>query len=47
MLPKAVPELTEAQFAFLEKEIQRKHSAKDKERLERAKEIYKKYPVKS
>lgn len=41
--PKAIPLLTEEQFAVLEKELERKPSAKDVERIKRAKIILKRH----
>jgi len=43
MKPKAIPLLTEEQFAELEKELKREPSAKDVERIKRAKAILKRY----
>jgi len=41
--PKAIPLLTDEQFALLEKELERKPSAKDVERIKRAKIILKRH----
>ncbi|MCW4021758.1 MAG: hypothetical protein ACOWW1_01300 [archaeon] len=43
MKPKAIPLLTDEQFATLEKEMEREPSAKDVERIKRAKIILKRY----
>lgn len=43
MKPKAIPLLTDEQFAVLEKELERKPSAKDVERIKRAKIILKRH----
>lgn len=41
MRPKPIPSLSEKQFAQIQKEIERKPSKKDIERIKRAKEIFK------
>jgi uncharacterized protein YneF (UPF0154 family) len=44
MLPKPIPPLNEEQWAAVEKEMQRKPSKKDVERVKRAKKTFKNYP---
>jgi 5'(3')-deoxyribonucleotidase len=46
MLPKAIPLLTKEQFMFLENEVHRKPTREEIVRLEEAKRVYEKYPVK-
>ena len=43
MKPKAIPLLTEEQFAELEKELKRKPSTEDFKRIKRAKSILKRH----
>lgn len=43
MKPKAIPLLTEEQFAVLEQELKREPTAKDVERIKRAKTILKRH----
>lgn len=45
MLPKAIPELTEKQFKFLEEEMQRKPSKRDTDRLGRVLKTFDKHPL--
>ena len=45
MLPKAIPDLTEEQFTFLKKEMERKPSKKDIQRIERVKKLFNDYPL--
>lgn len=45
MLPKPIPPLNEEQWATVEKEMKRKPSKKDVERLERVKKTFKNCPL--
>jgi hypothetical protein len=45
MLPEPVPSLTEEQWAVVEKELKRKPSKADIERIKRAKETFKNCPL--
>jgi len=45
MLPKPIPPLTEEQFDEIRKELERKPSKEDIERIKRAKETFKKYQL--
>lgn len=45
MLPKPIPELTEEEFAQLQKETQRKPSKSEIELFREAKRIYEKHPL--